>query len=169
MRAKRTAVPVSERLLQLFMHLGIERAHIASAPIGDLAALASARPESIASVALVNPTRLTAGALAPFADRLIMFTGDQGPAAESITAAMQSLQGVKLHVAENYDTAIWADYAADHADSILPRLLDFLARQNAERPATELSEVEDDVVAGISFAAKGKGPALRDPHEFMLQ
>ncbi len=91
---------VSDRLTQVFDHLGIERAHVGSAPIGDLAALISERPDSVSSVTLVNPTRLTADVLAPFADRLIMFTGDQGPAAESITAAMRSLESVELHVAE---------------------------------------------------------------------
>lgn len=151
---------VSERLTQLFDHLGIERAHVGSAPIGDLAALVSERPDSVSSVTLVNPTRLTANALAPFADRLIIFTGDQGPAAESITAAMRSLESVELHVAENYDTAIWADYAADHADSILPPMLDFLARHEAERAATALSATQSGVVAGISYTVKGEGPTL---------
>jgi SAM-dependent methyltransferase len=155
-----SATAVSERLTQLFDHLGIERAHIGSAPIGEVAALVSARPDSIASVALVNPMRLTADALTPFADRLIMFTGDQGPAAESVAAAMQSLQGVELHVAETYDTPIWADYAADHADRIVPVWLDFLARQDAERPATALSATPSGVVAGISYTVKGEGPAL---------
>lgn len=151
---------VSERLTQLFDHLGIERAHVASAPIGDLAALISVRPDSVASVTLVNPPRLTADALAPFASRLMMFTGDQGPAAESITVAMRSLKGVELHVAENYDTAIWADYAADHAERIVPEWLDFLARQEAEHPATALSTTPGGVVAGISYTVKGEGPAL---------
>ena len=151
---------VSERLTELFDHLEIERAHVGSAPIGDLVALFSARPHSVASVALVNPTRLTADAVGPFADRLIMFTGDQGPAADSIAAAMPSLESVELHVAENYDTAIWADYAADHADSILAPWLDFLARQEAKRPATALSTTQDGVVAGISYSVKGEGPAL---------
>jgi SAM-dependent methyltransferase len=151
---------VSERLTELFDHLGIERAHVGSAPIGDLVALLSARPDSVASVALVNPTRLTAEAVRSFADRLIMFTGDQGPAADSIAAAMRSLEGVKLHVAENYNTAIWADYAADHADRILAPWLDFLARREAKRPATALSTTQGGVVAGISYSVKGKGPAL---------
>jgi SAM-dependent methyltransferase len=151
---------VSERLTELFDHLGIERAHVGSAPIGDLVALLSARPDSVASVALVNPTRLTAGAVRPFADRLIMFTGDQGVAADSIAAAMPSLESVELHVAENYDTAIWADYAADHADRILAPWLDFLARQEAKRPATTLSTTQRGVVAGISYSVKGEGPTL---------
>ena len=73
---------------------------------------------------------------------------------------MQSIGNVELHVAENYDTAIWADYAADHAQSILPKLVDFLSRQNAERPATVLSESQSGAVAGITCTAKGKGPAL---------
>jgi SAM-dependent methyltransferase len=151
---------VSERLTELFDHLGIARAHVGSAPIGDLVALLSARPDSVASVALVNPTRLTADAVRPFANRLIMFTGDQGPAADSIAAAMPSLEGVELHVAEKYDTAIWADYAADHADRILAPWLEFLARQEAKRPATTLSKTQDGVVAGISYSVEGEGPAL---------
>lgn len=89
-----------------------------------------------------------------------MFTGDQGPAADSVAAATRSLENVELHVAENYDTAIWADYAADHADSILAPLLEFLARHEAERPATALSATQSGVVAGISYTVKGEGPAL---------
>lgn len=160
MNTDSVAATVSERLTRLFDHLGIKRAHVGSAPIGDLVALISARPDSVASVALVNPTRLTADAVSSFADRLIIFTGDQGPAADSIAAAMRSLGAVQLHVAENYDTAIWADYAADHADSVLPRWLEFLARHEAERPATALSTTQSGVVAGIPYTLKGEGPAL---------
>jgi len=151
---------VAERLSRLFDHLGIERAHLGSATIGDLAALIATRPGCVSSVALVNPTRLKPDNVASFADRLVMFTGDQGPAADAIAAAMPSLPEVECHVAQHCDTAPWVDYAADQAGWMLGPLLDFLARHEAARPATVLSRADEGVVAGISFAIKGEGPAL---------
>lgn len=151
---------LGERLENLFSHLGVMRAHVGTSPAADLMALNGRCPDRIASVVFMNPPGLSEATLYVFRERVIVFTGDQGPTAESLAPILKTASGIESHVASGSETALWTDYCAEQADWAAPILLDFLSRKNASDPATELSGPSEGTVAGITYRIQGRGPAL---------
>ena len=73
--------PIEACLLDLFQHLGIERAHIAaggSPPLRDWHSLATLHPERVASLTLISPPMLDTAPLAGLASRTLIVAGDRG-------------------------------------------------------------------------------------------
>src|SRR5712692_3980855 len=95
-------LPVAERLFQVLKHLGIAQAHVAARAPGDWQGLATAHPEVISSLTLVCPQGMDPGILGTFASRLLVFTGDQGQAAESARRVMAQLPGSTLIALRDY-------------------------------------------------------------------
>src|SRR5271169_5174485 len=106
------ARPVEACLLDLFQHLGIERAHIAAGgppPLLDWYNLATLHPEPIASLTLISPPILDTAALAGLASRLLAVAGDQGPHANGARKLFADLPSVSSHILRGYDWQPWLD------------------------------------------------------------
>ena len=93
------ARPIEDCLLDLFRHLGIERAHIVAGgppPLRDWQNLATLHPERIASLTLISPPNVDSAPLAGLASRMLVFAGDQGRLARGAAELTASDQPNRL-------------------------------------------------------------------------
>lgn len=159
--ATETAVrPIEVCLLDLFQHLGIERAHIAAGgppPLLDWYNLATLHPKRVASLTLISPPMLDTVALAGLAPRLLIVAGDQGQLAGGAAKLVADLPSVSSHILRGYEWQPWSDVIADRGAEIGSAILDFLDRHSV--PPAAFSETEGEV-AGISYSIRGAGPPL---------
>jgi len=149
---------VAVGLTELFDHLGITSAHFAGRGSADLRGFVSTHPERIASSTLLCPAVLDTRTLAPLAGRLLVVTGDHGPGARRVLAALPDLPQATVEVLGDYVGHTWADIATERGDGIGAAMLQFLARREA-LPAAALPEQEGEI-ADISFRLRGAGPPL---------
>ena len=120
--------PIEACLLDLFQHLGIERAHIAaggSPPLRDWHSLATLHPERVASLTLISPPMLDTAPLAGLASRTLIVAGDRGSLADGAAKFAHSLPGVSAHILRGYEWLPWSDVIADRGAEIGARMLDF--------------------------------------------
>src|SRR5579862_95051 len=96
-------MPLVERLLALWDHLGLARAHVASQIPADLADLAARHPARVAGLVLCTPVRLDPGPFAAVAARTLMISGDSGLTAEATARAATRLPGAERLVLERYE------------------------------------------------------------------
>jgi ubiquinone/menaquinone biosynthesis C-methylase UbiE len=155
------ALPVEERLRRLFQHLGIERAHIAGRLPSDWHGLASAFPEMVASLTLLGPTTIDPKSVAHLASRLLVITGDRGPTAENVRAAMAHLPEASVVFLPDYSLLGWSDVVADRPDEIASTLIHFLGNARVP-PGPDVVPSTEKVgeIAGISYRLQGAGPPL---------
>ena len=146
---------LTERLLALWDHLGIERAHVATAMTGDVAGLAAAAPERIASLTLCVPSRLDPTPFAAMPARILMIAGTCGMATDITARAEARLPGSKRVVLPGYDAPGWADVVHDRTDEIVAAMAGFLACFPASTPGQTQGTFE-----GITYRMAGTGPAL---------
>jgi SAM-dependent methyltransferase len=149
---------VAVGLTELFDHLGITSAHFAGRGLADLRGFVPTHPERIASLTLLCPAVLDTRTLAPLAGRLLVVTGDHGPGARRVLAALPDLPQATVEVLGDYAGHTWADIATERGDGIGAAMLRFLARREA-LPAAALPEQEGEI-ADISFRLRGAGPPL---------
>ena len=124
---------VEDRIIGLFQHLGIERAHIAASIAGDLHELLQTWGDSIASLTLVSPHGFGHDVLSPFESRLLLVTGEHGAIAEQVFHNMAKLP-TATHVAlQDYHGAIWSDIAAEHTNEVTSALGAFLENLDQQR------------------------------------
>lgn len=147
----------TERLLSLWDHLGIGRAHVATQMPGDIAGLATGFGSRLAGIVLCVPTRLDATNFSAVSDRVLMISGDGGLTADVTRRAEAMLPGAQRIVLAGYDAPGWADVVADRTDEIVSGMTGFLGRQNGDSPARSS---RDGVHAGITWRLEGSGPAL---------
>jgi SAM-dependent methyltransferase len=153
--------PVEARLMQLFRHLGIERAHVAARLPADWSGLAAAYPEAVASLALICPTEMPLHSLHAIAPRLLMVTGDQGAPAASVRHAAAILPEATMVSLNDYYGHPRADLLADRAEQIGDAMLDFLARLEPEHaPKSGALPAGEGGAAGVSFRVHGSGAPL---------
>jgi len=154
-------VPIVERLMQLFRHLGITQVHVAGRLTADWEDLAGMHPELLASLTLICPTDMPPPSLKTLASRLLVVTGDQGPAAEAVQKAAATLPEATIVTLRDYFGHPRADVVADHAEAIGHTMLAFLARQEHE-PALKPSPLleGEGEIAGITYRMHGDGPPL---------
>ena len=156
-----TALPVEERLRRLFQHLGIERAHVAGRLPSDWRGLATAFPEMVASLTLLGPTTVDPQSVAHLAARLLVITGDRGPTAENVRAAVARLPEASVVFLPGYSLLGWSDVVADRPDEVGSALLHFLGYTKSP-PGQDVApptETEGEI-AGISYRIQGAGPPL---------
>jgi SAM-dependent methyltransferase len=154
-------LPVEERLVHLFHHLGIDQAHIAARTASDWQGLATAHPDRIASLTLVCPLPMDPRAVQPLASRLLVVTGDQGPAAAQVRQQLTTLPGATSVTLRAYMSLMWSDVVAERTTDIGAALLEFLDRREQHHPtqAVRLPAREGEV-AGISYRTRGAGPPV---------
>ena len=145
---------LSDRLLSLLDHLGIQRAVLATQMAADVAGLALAAPERIAGLMLCTPVRLEPSPFDSISDRLVMISGDGGLSAEVTSRAAARLTGARRIVLDGYQAPGWADVAADRGDALVAalRLL-----PKGDVPRDDLSPGRHD---GITYSIAGRGPAV---------
>jgi hypothetical protein len=152
---------VEERIRQLLQHLGVRQAHFAGQSPEDWTGLATTNPDLCASLTLVGPPVVDPNTVGRLASRLLVFNGDQGPRAEKVRRAVESLPGAHLVTLRDYAILGWTDVVADRTDEIGSAMLQFLARTNpSECGAMALPAAGDGEVAGISYRIRGTGPPL---------
>ncbi len=159
-RAKKR-MTMADRVAALFAELGIEVAHFGASAPAELIPLISARPEALASMVLLNASRLPREATDPLTGRLILFAGDSGSSGEALARAGGTLLGAEVHQFEGYAATEWSDMAADRADRIGPAMAEFLARMQAAMPATAIAaDGASGKAGGLTYTVTGRGPAL---------
>ena len=157
---------LADRLERLFAHLGIERAFVATQMPGDIADLSTVRPDCVAGLTLVIPSRITTAPFQPLGHRLMMITGETGVPAETVRAALTRLPEARLHTLTGYETTAWSDIALERGGELCTALLGFF--QSLPAPlAPRLPMTRVGRVAGISYRIAGSGPALILPPFFL--
>jgi len=152
---------LAARLMKLLQHLSIRQAHVAARLAGDWSGLASAQPETIASLTLVCPTEIQPRALRTLSSRLQVFTGDQGPPAEAVRRAAETLPEATIVTLHDYFGHPRADVVADHVEVVGDAMLAFLSRLDQRLAVTPVTLPEGaGEIAGISYRIQGAGPPL---------
>jgi len=154
------ARPIEDCLLDLFRHLGIERAHIVAGgppPLKDWQNLATLHPERVASLTLISPPNVDSAPLAGLASRMLAVAGDQGQHARGAAELTASLSSASAHILRGYECHPWSDILADRGVEIGTAMLDFLDRHPIRAVALTESEGE---VAGITYRIRGTGAPL---------
>ena len=156
-----TTLLVEQRLRQLFQHLGIDRAHVAGRSPNDWRGFATTFPEMVASLTLLGPMFVDPQNIAHLASRLLVITGDQGPTAENVRAAMARLEKSSVVFLPGYSLLGWSDLVADRPDEISSALLQFLG-QVASPPLITLTGAMlfDERRRLVDLAAKHRLPAV---------
>ncbi len=150
---------VEERIVGILRQLGIERAHFASRNLGDWRGLAVNHPEAIASLTLICPLGFDAMALAPLAERLLVFNGSRGGSTETISRNVADLPAASMITLDDYVYANnYADLAVERGGQITQGMLDFLASRDS-LPAVS-APATDGEADGIYFRVQGSGPPL---------
>ncbi|HVZ08346.1 class I SAM-dependent methyltransferase [Rhodopila sp.] len=143
-----------ERLLAVWDHLGLRRAHVATQMAGDVADLAAQAGERIGSLLLCVPARLDPAPFAALADRMVLVSGATGLTAQVTAQAAARLPGARRVVLDGYDAPGWADVVADRTEALLA-----LFRQLPPLPAARLANGEGEH-AGVTWRILGSGPPL---------
>ena len=146
---------LADRLVALWNHLGLERAHVAAQMPGDIIDFIAGHPGRVGGIVLCAPTRLDPAPFTQVADRLLMIAGETGPTEDVTTRALPRLPGAVRTVLAGYDAPGWADICTDRADEVAGAICGFLDQQ-ATAPAGAVAGAH----AGISYHLEGSGPVL---------
>jgi hypothetical protein len=159
--ATEAALPLAERLFELFQHLGIERAHIAARDGADWRKFATARPDRIASLSLICPVALDLPAFTGLASRTLVLSGDHRAAAERVASALQNVEGMTRVTLADYDSLMWSDLAADRTAEIAQTMLSFLQSVDGRFAPDPVRppEIEGER-AGITYRIRRAGQPL---------
>jgi SAM-dependent methyltransferase len=153
----------TERLLALWEHLGVARAHVATPIPGDLAVLASRHSGHVAGIVLCVPSRLDPAPYAAVVERVMIIAAEHGPSTETSARAAGLLPAAKYtRLAGYHAPGSWADAVADRGEEIAPAMIDFLGRLAAAGHIadTPRSIAPEGTHAGITYRIRGAGPAL---------
>jgi len=154
----------TERLTMLMDHLGLGIAHFGTPIPRDISGMATEHPQRLASVVLCVPSRLDPAPFTEIADRVLMISGERGPAAEATARAAARLPSAERTVLTGYSApGSWSDAVAERTDQIAERMIAFLGRlaangRHADVPRSAAPKVGTH--AGISYRVEGAGPAL---------
>ena len=146
---------LADRLADLWDHLGLEAAHVATQMPGSLAGFAAAHPARIAGLLFHEPIGCEPAAFTAVADRLTVLAGDGGTSSQIAAVVAAALPESRRRVLENYAQPGWADHVRDRTDEVIAALkaLPGAASTLARAPASGAH-------AGISYEIRGAGPAL---------
>jgi hypothetical protein len=149
--------PLEACLIDLFRHLGIERAHIAAGAQGggDWPGLATHYAEPVATLSLVSPRPMPE--LRSLQCPLLMLADDQGPTAAAADKTLEEVPRAASHRLRGYEYLLWSDVMADRGEEIAAAMSNFLDAHAL--PGVSLPEGEGEV-AGITYRVRGSGPAV---------
>jgi len=149
----------TDRLVALMDHLGLGTAHFGTPIPRDISGMAAEYPERLGGIVLCVPSRLDPAPFANIADRVLMISGERGPAAEATVRAAARLPAAERSVLAGYDApGSWSDAVAERTQEIAERVIAFLGGHHADEPGA--AEPKVGIHAGISYQVEGSGPAL---------
>ena len=149
----------TDRLVALLDHLGLGMAHFGTPIPRDISGMATEHPERLAGVVLCVPSRLDPAPFADIADRVLMISGERGPAAEATARAAVRLPMAERSVLAGYDApGSWSDAVAERTQEITQGVIAFLGTRHADLPRGVAPK--EGTHAGISYRIEGSGPAL---------
>ena len=149
----------ADRLVALMEHLGLGVAHFGTPIPRDLSGMAAEHPDRLAGVVLCVPSRLDPAPFADIAERVLMISGEHGPAAEATARAALRLPSAERSVLAGYSApGSWSDAVAERADPIVEQMIAFLERRRADVPRS--AAPREGSHAGITYRVEGAGPAL---------
>jgi SAM-dependent methyltransferase len=156
-----TPLPPHERVLRLIDHLGIPRAHCGGRHPSAIGGLLEARPNLVASAALVCPPAFDPAPFRLLGDRVLGVLGDRGPTLAPAERALGAVPGATSVTLSEYENLPWSDLVADRPVQIGDALLALTDRVSAREALAPISLSESEgEVAGVSYAARGAGPPL---------
>jgi pimeloyl-ACP methyl ester carboxylesterase len=149
--------PIEACLIDLFRHLGIERAHIAAGQQGgdDWPGLATHYAERVATLSLVSPRPMPE--LSSLQCSLLVLAGDQGPTAAAADKTLEEVPRAASHWLRGYEYLLWSDVMADRGEEIAAAMSNFLDAHAL--PGVSLPEGEGEV-AGVTYPVRGNGPPV---------
>ena len=154
----------TERLIALMDHLGLGAAHFGTPIPRDISGMAAEYPERLAGIVLCVPSRLDPAPFADIADRVLMISGERGPAAEATARAAVRLPSAERSVLAGYEApGSWSDAVAERTQEIADRIIAFLGRLAAKNRNAEVwrsAVAQEGTHAGIAYRIEGSGPAL---------
>jgi SAM-dependent methyltransferase len=154
-----TRLSPTDRLVALMDHLGLGAAHFGTPIPRDISGMAAEHPERLAAIVLCVPSRLDPAPFADIADRVLMISGEHGPAAEATARAAVRLPSAERSVLAGYTApGSWSDAVAERTDQIAERMIAFLEGRHADVPRR--TAPKEGIHAGISYRVEGAGPAL---------
>src|SRR5262249_26078747 len=115
--------------------------------------------ERLAGIVLCVPSRLDPAPFGDIADRVLMISGERGPAAEATARAALRLPAAERSVLAGDDAPGRRRRAvAERTPETAARVIAFLGRQNADMPRA--AAPKEGAHEGISYQIVGSGPAL---------
>ncbi len=150
----------AERLNALMEHLGLEAAHFATQVPGDIAGLASGRPDRIKGLVLCVPMRLDARPFERVASRLLMISGELGLSAQMTLSAQEHLPAAQRHILRGYNAEGWSDVVADRTAEVAGAIVRFLTSATEQATSRVPLAARSGTHAGLTYRIEGQGPAL---------
>jgi ubiquinone/menaquinone biosynthesis C-methylase UbiE len=149
---------LAERIAQLMLHLGIERAHFAACMPRDWQRLLANYADRVASLTLICPMGLNVEVLEKTKAPLLCIAGDRGRPARETERDLAKLPGVKSSVLRDYFSPPWADPIAQRTDEIGQAMSDFIA---ATKSLPESATApRDGEFSEINYSIRGHGAPL---------
>src|ERR1700736_5870731 len=140
-------------------HLGLDVAHFGTPIPRDISGMAAEHPKRLGGVVLCVPSRLDPSPFTGIDDRVLMISGEHGPAAEATARAAARLPSAERTVLTGYSApGSWSDVVAERTDQISDRIVAFLGARHADVPRS--AAPKEGTHAGISYRVAGAGPAL---------
>src|SRR6202171_2719449 len=116
-------------------HLGLDVAHFGTPIPRDISGMAAEYPKRLAGVVLCVRSRLDPAPFTEVADRVLMISGESGPAAEATARAAARLPSLERSVLAGHSApGSWSDVAAERTDQITERMIAFLGAHHADVP-----------------------------------
>ena len=144
----------TDRLVALMDHLGLGTAHFGTPIPRDISGMAAEYPERLGGTVLCVPSRLDPAPFANIADRVLMISGERGPAAEATVRAAARLPAAERSVLVGYEApGSWSDAVAERTQEIADRIIAFLGARHADTPRAGAPKA--GIHAGISYPRSG--------------
>jgi SAM-dependent methyltransferase len=140
-------------------HLDLGTAHFGTPIPRDISGVAAEYPERLAGIVLCVPSRLDPAPFTDIAGRVLMISGERGPAAEATARAAARLPAAQRIVLAGYEApGSWSDAVAERTQEIAERMIAFLGGRHADAPRS--TAPKEGTHNGISYRVEGSGPAL---------
>ena len=159
MASSQTEISLEKRILDLFAHLGIERAHLGGRGPNDWSGLVHHHPDAVSSLTLVCPNGLDPDSVRNVESRLLILSGDRGAGFDSLS--LDDFPGDRVSLLEDYETWGWTDMVSDRTDEIGDQVMTFLTGDSLlDTPPMDPPDVFEGEVAGITYRVRGSGSPL---------
>ena len=153
---------IEDRLRELFSHLGIRRAHIASAGFyGPSGRICTQAPDLVASMTLVCPLSVPQSIDTDIALPFSICTGDRGELADTVASALQGSDHAHHILLKDCAPLLWDDLVNERTRELGDAIFSFLDSVDEKTSMTaEHLEQDSGMVAELAYRVMGSGPPL---------